>query len=60
MGFISCLISGFLPADILLVSEKPSNFHFCCHGEVAVESLDDAQESPATDVRLVSYLSKVG
>ncbi|ELK33392.1 Myosin-15 [Myotis davidii] len=35
--------------DMLLVSEKPSDFHFCCHGEVAVESSDDAQESPATD-----------
>ncbi|EPQ01910.1 Myosin-15 [Myotis brandtii] len=34
---------------MLLVSEKPSDFHFCCHGEVAVESSDDAQESPATD-----------
>lgn len=59
MGFISCLISGFLTADMLLVSEKPSDFHFCCHGEVAVESSDDAQESPATDVRFISYLSQV-
>lgn len=60
MGFISYLTSGFLIADILLVSEKPSAFYFCCHGEVAIESSDDAQELPATDVRLVSYLSKVG
>ena len=42
-----------------LVSENPSDFHFCSHGTVAVESLDDAEELLATDVRLVSYQSKV-
>nr|KAF6478153.1 myosin heavy chain 15 [Molossus molossus] len=36
-------------ADMLLVSEHPSDFHFCCYGEVALESSDDAEESLVTD-----------
>ncbi|XP_027369819.1 myosin-15 [Bos indicus x Bos taurus] len=35
--------------DVCLVSENPSDFHFCSHGTVAVESLDDAEELLATD-----------
>ncbi|KAF5923932.1 hypothetical protein HPG69_010361 [Diceros bicornis minor] len=35
--------------DMLLVSENPSDFPFCSHGVVAVESLDDAKELRATD-----------
>ncbi|XP_057552632.1 myosin-15 [Hippopotamus amphibius kiboko] len=35
--------------DMLLVSENPSDFHFCSHGAVAVESSDDAEELLATD-----------
>ncbi|KAM7133185.1 LOW QUALITY PROTEIN: myosin-15 [Molossus nigricans] len=35
--------------DMLLVSEHPSDFHFCCYGEVALESSDDAEESLVTD-----------
>ncbi|XP_016043186.2 LOW QUALITY PROTEIN: myosin-15 [Erinaceus europaeus] len=35
--------------DMLLVSENPSDFHFCSHGVVAVESLDDAENLLATD-----------
>ncbi|KAM9089909.1 LOW QUALITY PROTEIN: myosin-15 [Megaptera novaeangliae] len=35
--------------DMLLVSENPSDFHFCSHGAVALESSDDAEELLATD-----------
>uniref|UniRef100_A0A8C3YQK6 Myosin heavy chain 15 n=1 Tax=Catagonus wagneri TaxID=51154 RepID=A0A8C3YQK6_9CETA len=35
--------------DMLLVSENPSDFHFCSHGVVAVESSDDAEEFLVTD-----------
>ncbi|XP_060990295.1 myosin-15 [Dama dama] len=35
--------------DVCLVSENPSDFHFCSHGAVAVESSDDAEELLATD-----------
>nr|XP_025122182.1 myosin-15-like [Bubalus bubalis] len=35
--------------DVCLVSENPSDFHFCSHGTVAVESSDDAEELLATD-----------
>lgn len=56
---VSCLTDGFPTADVCLVSENPSDFHFCSHGTVAVENLDDAEELLATDVRLVSYQSKV-
>nr|XP_010969056.2 myosin-15 isoform X2 [Camelus bactrianus] len=35
--------------DMLLVSENPSDFHFCSHGVIAVESLDDAEELLVTD-----------
>ncbi|KAF3827593.1 hypothetical protein GH733_003079 [Mirounga leonina] len=30
--------------DMLLVSENPSDFPFCCHGVVALDSWDDAKE----------------
>lgn len=42
-------------ADMLLVSENPSHFHFCSYGVAAVENLDDAEELLATDVRFISY-----
>ncbi|ELK18146.1 Myosin-15 [Pteropus alecto] len=35
--------------NMLLVSENPSDFHFCSYGVAAVESLDDAEELLATD-----------
>ncbi|XP_029795109.1 myosin-15 [Suricata suricatta] len=35
--------------DMLLVSENPSDFPFCSHGVVAVDSWDDAEELLATD-----------
>ncbi|XP_036075365.1 myosin-15 isoform X2 [Rousettus aegyptiacus] len=35
--------------DMLLVSENPSDFHFCSYGVAAVENLDDAEELLATD-----------
>ncbi|XP_066097731.1 myosin-15 [Saccopteryx bilineata] len=35
--------------DLLLVSGKPSDFHFCCHGIVAAENSEDAGELLATD-----------
>lgn len=44
---------------MLLVSENPSDFHFCSHGVVAVGSSDDAEELLVTNVRLVSYQRKV-
>lgn len=44
---------------MLLVSGNPSDFPFCSHGVVAVDSRDDAGELLATDVRLVSYQRKV-
>lgn len=56
---LSCLTDGFPTADMLLVSENPSDFHFCSHGAVALESSDDAEELLATDVRLVRYQSMV-
>lgn len=55
---LSCVTGGFPTADMLLVSENPSDFHFCSHG-VVVECSDGAEELLATDVRLVSYQSKV-
>ena len=56
---LNCLTGGFPTANMLLVSENPSDFHICCHGVVAVESSDDAEQLLATDVRLVRYQSKV-
>lgn len=56
---LSCLTGGFPAVDMLLVSENPSDVHFCCHGEVAGERSDGAEESLVTDVRLVSYQSEV-
>ncbi|VCX05403.1 unnamed protein product [Gulo gulo] len=35
--------------DMLLVSENPSDFPFCSHGVIAVDSRDDAEELLATD-----------
>uniref|UniRef100_A0A8D1RY07 Myosin-15 n=1 Tax=Sus scrofa TaxID=9823 RepID=A0A8D1RY07_PIG len=35
--------------DMLLVSENPSDFHFCSHGVVAVGSSDDAEELLVTN-----------
>ncbi|XP_006170826.1 myosin-15 [Tupaia chinensis] len=35
--------------DMLLVSANPFDFHFCSCGEIAVESLDDAEELLATE-----------
>ncbi|CAK7310831.1 MYH15 [Vulpes lagopus] len=35
--------------DMLLVSEDPSDFHFCSQGVIAVDSWDDAEELLATD-----------
>ncbi|KAJ1071243.1 hypothetical protein K5549_021025, partial [Capra hircus] len=45
--------------DMCLVSENPSDFHFCSHGTVAVESLDDAEELLATDqaMDILGFLS---
>ncbi|XP_052595887.1 myosin-15 [Peromyscus californicus insignis] len=43
--------------DMLLVSTNPSDFHICSCGVVAVESLDDAEEFLATEVRLGTYWS---
>lgn len=58
MDFFNCLSEGFPIADMLLVSEEPSDFPFCSQGVVAVDSWDDAEELLATDVRLGSYQSK--
>ncbi|EPY72699.1 hypothetical protein CB1_099059001 [Camelus ferus] len=43
------LSSADIDIYMLLVSENPSDFHFCSHGVIAVESLDDAEELLVTD-----------
>lgn len=42
---------------MLLVSENLSDFPFCSHGVVAVDSQDNAEELLATDVRLMLITS---
>lgn len=49
----------FSTVDILLLSANPSDFDVCSCGVAAVESLDDAAELLATEVRLGSCQSKV-
>lgn len=56
---LSCLTNGFPTLDMLLVSANPSDFYFCSCGAVTVESLDDAEELLATEVRLVSCQSEI-
>ncbi|ELV09780.1 Myosin-15 [Tupaia chinensis] len=43
------LRDDFPTVDMLLVSANPFDFHFCSCGEIAVESLDDAEELLATE-----------
>ncbi|KAM5332431.1 LOW QUALITY PROTEIN: myosin-15 [Glossophaga mutica] len=46
--------------DMVLVSENPSDFHICCHGVVAVESSDDAEQLLAADqaMDILGFLPK--